>query len=149
MPSSRRCRSWLFLALLLAVGICSAYGQESRPSSSETLELSSLDTSELWAIFYATLTKLEEQSREDRLALTSYVESATAREQSLTLTIEELHRDLTTATQALAFSELSAKKSSDEASSAIKTARLWRTVAIVSTGIAVAMAAGVALAIAL
>lgn len=95
------------------------------------------------------MTRLEEQSREDRLALTSYVESATLREQSLTLTIEALRSDLTTVTQALTSSEASAKKSSAEADSAIKTAILWRTVAIVSTSIAVALAAGVTIAIVL
>lgn len=155
-----KCRSdlsshwWLLallgLVLLFSARIVSAQEQpESLPPSSATLELSSLDTSALWGLYFTTLTKLEEQSIEDRQALNSYVENATSREQSLTLTIEGLRLDLTTATQALASSEASAKKSSDEASSAIKAASLWRTVAIVSIGIAVVLAAGVTIAIVL
>ncbi len=147
-------RWWLLallgLVLLFSARIVSAQEQPaSQPPSSATSELSSLDTSELWGLYYSTLTRLEEQSREDRLALTSYVESATLREQSLTLTIEALRSDLTTVTQALTSSEASATKSRAEADSAIKTAILWRTVAIVSTSIAVALAAGVTIAIVL
>lgn len=140
-------RSWL-VPFVLAVAIFSAHAQESQASSSlPTLELKSLESSELFALFYQTLAEQERLLTEDRQRLTAYSDYMTRLLDDLTMQILDSQNiarraklDLQAARLALLSSEQSVASLKDAAKSALSAASWWRAGTFVAGGAAVALA---------
>ena len=137
----------LLVPLALAAAICSAYGQESSSLPSVGLTLKSLESSELFALFFQTLTKQEEQLQADRLNLQAFSDYMGQQLDALMMqtldsrrTAQRAERALQAAKLALTSSEQSAENLKDEAKSALEAARWWRLGTFIAGGAAVALA---------
>lgn len=138
------------LPLVLALSaICSAYGQDPESSSlpSVDLTLKSLESSELFALFFQTLQTQEEQLQADRLNLQAFSDYMGQQLDALMMqtldsrrTAQRAERALQAAKLALTSSEQSVGSLKDEAKSALEAARWWRAGAFIAGGVAVALA---------
>jgi len=158
---SSRLSSWRWLALAAALisGMASAAAQEAPlslassqdPATAPSWPLSSLSTSELSALWYATLAEQRQRSQEDRERFESYVasseqaaETAMLRELSLSRIVQRLQNRLQAATTAIDDSGTSATNSSaafkamaDEAEAMRRSRNLWRAGAVAAAGLAI------------
>jgi len=149
----------LALAAALISGMASAAAQEAPlslassqdPATAPSSPLSSLSTSELSTLWYATLAEQRQRSQEDRSRFESYVasseqaaETAMLRELSLSRTVQRLQNRLQAATTAIDDSGTSATNSSDafkaiadEAKRMRRSRNLWRAGAVAAAGLAI------------
>lgn len=148
-PSNKRAAAWLVFFFLLALAVRMSWGQdqESPALSSATSELSSYDTSELWALYFQTLTEQDALLTTDRLNWQAFESSMLASFESLQMQMLASQRTerraslaLQAARTALNASEQSALSSKREAEKALKLARFWKAGTFIAGGAAVALA---------